>query len=131
MLKEKILVIEDDQYVRENIVIILTEEGYDVKMAENGLIGIKMIRSESFDLIICDILMPHLDGFEVLKFIKSKDNTASIPFLFLTAKVEQNTINQAFAMGATNYLLKPFQIDDLLASIENVIKKSGINKSQS
>jgi DNA-binding response OmpR family regulator len=124
MTEKKILIIEDDKYVRENICIILEEEGFLVKSAENGIIGIELADHYPFDLILCDVLMPHMDGFEVLSHIRKNKKTSNVPFIFLTAKVENESLSKAFSMGATNYLLKPFQINDLLDSILNILQKN-------
>lgn len=122
MADKKILVIEDDRYVRENIHIILSEEGYNVKATENGLTGIEALKKENFDLVLCDILMPHLGGFEVLKFVKEEKEKSNIPFIFLTAKIEMENVNKAINMGASNYLIKPFQIEDLLNCVSIALK---------
>ncbi len=124
MAGKKILVIEDDRYVRENIQIILSEEGYDVSTTENGKLGIDAMKNNSFDLVLCDILMPHVGGFEVLKFVKEDKASCNIPFIFLTAKIELENVNKALNMGASNYLIKPFQIDDLLNCVTNVLNEN-------
>jgi len=120
---KKILVIEDDDKLRTNISKLLTSEGYKVDSAKNGKIGIEKVHSFAPHLIICDVMMPEMDGFEVLDNLMNHDDSASIPFIFLTAKVESEDLRKGMRLGADDYLLKPFHIDDLLQAIETRLKK--------
>jgi len=116
-MHRKILFIEDEKIVRENVVSLLSEEGYFVLSAENGKDGIRIAREELPNLIICDIMMEGVDGYEVLKELSGNKLTKSIPFIFLTAKVEREDIRKGMNLGADDYLFKPFDAQDLLNSI--------------
>jgi DNA-binding LytR/AlgR family response regulator len=115
---KKILVIEDEKILRENIKILLNEEGYEVVVANNGTRGIESAKIELPDLIICDIMMPGIDGYDVIKELSAGSTTKSIPFIFLTAKVAREDIRLGMNLGADDYLSKPFRAEELLKSIE-------------
>ncbi|MDA9774202.1 response regulator [Saprospiraceae bacterium] len=119
-----ILIIEDNQDVRENIAEILGLSGYRTAEAENGKIGIRMIQETKPDLIICDVMMPELDGFGVLKILNRQPEFMDIPFMFLTAKSEKNDFRKGMGLGADDYITKPFDDVELLESIEIRLKKS-------
>ncbi|WP_333821427.1 response regulator, partial [Ohtaekwangia sp.] len=121
---KKILLIEDNPEVRENTQEILSLANYDVVTAENGKIGVDLALKEKPDLIICDIMMPELDGYGVLHILNKKPETASIPFIFLTAKTEKMDIRKGMNLGADDYLTKPFDDTDLLNAIEARLRKS-------
>lgn len=127
---KKILVVEDEKSVRENIVTLLTEEGYKVFSAQNGEQGINIAKSEEPDLIICDIMMPGKDGYAVLTELCNHKSTKTIPFIFLTAKVERSDLRLGMELGADDYLFKPFKIAELLKSVESRLKKSGMIKAE-
>lgn len=127
-MNKKILIIEDEKTVRENVVFLLTEEGYTVYSASNGKEGVVLIKKEVPDLIICDIMMDGMDGYEVLNTIAKDPVNKSIPFIFLTAKVEKEDIRLGMNLGADDYLFKPFDADDLLKSIESRLKRIEILK---
>jgi len=118
MAKEKILVIEDEIIERENICFILNKEGYDPIGAENGKIGIEMALKEKPDLILCDIYMPEKDGFEVIIALKKDEKTRDIPFIFLTVYNKPKDIEKGFALGACDYICKPFIIQELLSRVD-------------
>ncbi|MEB8329882.1 response regulator [Flavobacteriaceae bacterium KMM 6897] len=120
---ETILIIEDNIDVRENIADILELENYRVATAENGTIGIEKAKSIVPDLIICDIMMPGIDGYEVLHRLNEEPSTAGIPFIFLTAKAERSDMRMGMNLGADDYLTKPFEEKDLFEAIECRIKK--------
>lgn len=120
----KILVIEDDKYVRSNTVDLLKEEGFEVYEAENGRKGIELAKDNIPDLIISDIMMPELDGYGVLNELQKDTITASIPFIFLSAKTEYNDIRKGMNVGADDYITKPFRTSDLLKAINTRIMKS-------
>lgn len=126
----KILVIEDEQNVRDNIEILLEEERYDVFTAENGHKGIKLAKEIMPDLIICDIMMPEKDGYEVIRTLSKDPKTFGIPFLFLTAKIGNDEFRKGMNLGADDYLTKPFKTDDLLDSIKVRLEKYGKLKEQ-
>jgi DNA-binding response OmpR family regulator len=114
---EKILVIEDQEDIRSIVVEMLTEENFDVLEAENGQVGIKLLQEEVPDLIICDIAMPKLNGYEVVTWSRENPETESVPFIFLTAKSAQVDIRQGIELGADDYLTKPFTRAELLGAI--------------
>jgi CRP-like cAMP-binding protein len=127
---KKILLIEDNPDVRENTAEILTLANYDVRTAENGKIGVELATREKPDLIICDIMMPELDGYGVLHILSKKPETASIPFIFLTAKTEKADIRKGMTLGADDYLTKPFDDTDLLNAVEARLNKISLLKKQ-
>ena len=119
----KVLIVEDTLAIREEIHDILFMEGYEVFQAENGLIGFEIALIEHPDLIISDILMPALNGFEMFEKLQENKKTASIPLIFLSAKAEKEDIRTGMNLGAEDYLTKPLNINDLLSAIENKINK--------
>jgi DNA-binding LytR/AlgR family response regulator len=125
----KILVIDDEKDLLENIETILSEEGYEVVTAFDGLDGIKKFIREKPDLIICDVLMPNMDGYEVLDKI-SNISLKPIPFIYLTAKIESADLRKGMNKGADDYIFKPFETDDLLKTINVRLEKFGINPSE-
>jgi len=114
----KILIIEDNKEIRENITELLDLEGYDVIEAENGKTGLQLVNETLPDLILCDIMMPVMNGHEVLTHLQTQSITASIPFIFLTANVEKKEILAGMALGAKSYITKPFETDKLLQEIK-------------
>lgn len=119
-----ILLIEDNNEVRENTAEILELANYKVLQAENGKIGVEMATSNTVDLIICDIMMPVLDGYGVIHLLSKNVKTASIPFIFLTAKSERSDFRKGMEMGADDYITKPFDDVELLKAVEGRLKKS-------
>jgi CRP/FNR family transcriptional regulator, polysaccharide utilization system transcription regulator len=126
---KKILLIEDSQDIRENIAEILTLANYQVVEAENGKVGVELAKAELPDLIICDIMMPQLDGYGVLHLLSKNPVTAGIPFIFLTAKSEKDDFRKGMNLGADDYLIKPFDDLELLDAIEMRLKKNEILKA--
>lgn len=124
----KLLVIEDNFEVRENLQEILELAGYDVISAENGKVGVKEAIDQLPDVIICDIMMPELDGYGVLNILAKNHATSSIPFIFLTAKSEKDDFRKGMSMGADDYITKPFDETDLLNTIENRLRKKQLLK---
>ncbi len=123
-MSKKILVIEDTAEVRENIAEILESEGFEVFKAENGEIGISMAEKVQPDLILCDIMMPGKDGYEVLEDLRKKVLTSTTPFIFLTAKNTREDLRRGMALGADDYISKPFTIDELITSVNTRLKKA-------
>jgi DNA-binding NarL/FixJ family response regulator len=119
----KILLIEDNASLRRNIAQFLQFDGYNVVSAENGRAGMECIRLEKPDLIICDIMMPGLDGYEVLAQIRSEASLASIPFIFLTAKGGMSELRIGMALGADDYLPKPVARLDLLDAVRTRLQR--------
>jgi len=99
----KVLVIEDEEAIRENLVELLEVEDFDVIEAENGRVGVEQAKKHLPDLILCDVMMPKLDGFGVLKELRSQLNTATIPFIFLTAKADRHDLREGMDLGADDY----------------------------
>ncbi|NBB89408.1 MAG: response regulator [Bacteroidetes bacterium] len=120
---KKILVIEDQQEVRENICEILELTGYQVSAAHHGKEGCAKAVQWGPDLILCDVMMPELDGFGVLKILRKRQDTQAIPLIFLTAKVEPEDLRKGMGLGADDYLMKPFDDTELLDAIELRLKK--------
>ena len=120
---KKILVIEDNKAVRENTAEIMTLANYQVLTAENGIIGIEKAKRFLPDLVICDIMMPQMDGYEVLRVLGKDSRTASIPFIFLTAKTDREAMRMGMNLGADDYLTKPFEEHELLEAISCRLKK--------
>ncbi len=126
-----ILVIEDNEDVRENISEILILAGYEVYGAANGKIGVEYAVSKKPHLILCDIMMPQLDGYGVLKILSKNINTMHIPFIFLSAKSEMMDLRKGMVLGATDYITKPFDDADLLETIEIRLNKSILKNNTS
>ena len=121
---KKILLIEDNDEVRENTAEILELANYQVITAENGKMGVELAIQEIPDLIICDIMMPELDGYGVLHILNKREDTDKIPFIFLTAKTERTDFRKGMTLGADDYLTKPFDDTELLDAIEIRLKKA-------
>ena len=124
----KILLIEDNNEVRENTAEILELANYSVLTAANGKLGVELAQGELPDLIVCDIMMPVLDGYGVLHLLSKNPKTASIPFIFLTAKAERTELRKGMEMGADDYITKPFDDIELLNAIESRLRKSSLMK---
>lgn len=123
-MKNKILLIEDNVEMAENISSILKLADYDVVSAANGKLGIEIAQQRIPDLIICDIMMPELDGYGVLHIVNNDPELSNIPFIFLTAKTEKDDIRTGMNLGADDYITKPFYGLDLLKVIEIRLRKS-------
>ncbi len=121
-----ILVIEDNEDIRENVEEILTLSDYKVLTAQNGKEGVDIAQKNQPDLIICDIMMPGIDGYGVLHVLHKDPLTQNIPFIFLTSKSERSDFRAAMEMGADDYITKPFSGNELLNAIESRLKKNDI-----
>jgi len=119
-----ILLIEDDPDMRENTAEILELANYRVLKAENGKRGVEQAKKELPDLVLCDIMMPELDGYGVLHLLSRDQATAEIPFIFLSAKAERSDVRKGMDLGADDYLTKPFEESELLNAIEGRLKRS-------
>lgn len=126
---KKILLIEDNAEIRENIAEILSLANYEVIEAENGKAGVELAKKEAPDLVICDIMMPQLDGYGVLHLLSKNPATSAIPFIFLTAKSEKEDFRKGMNLGADDYLIKPFDDLELLDAVEMRLKKNKIVKA--
>lgn len=129
-MSKKIVLIEDNKAVRENIEEILELANYKVFSAPNGKKGVDLVIMENPDLIICDIMMPELDGYGVLHLLNKNPKTSAIPFIFLTAKAERNDFRKGMEMGADDYITKPFDDIELLNAVETRLKKSDLLKTE-
>ncbi len=126
----KVLVVEDTLSIREEIMDILSMEGYVVFEAENGKTGFEVASKESPDLILSDILMPVLSGFEMFEKLQENKKTMSIPLIFISAKAEKEDIRIGMNLGADDYLTKPVNTNDLVNAVENKIKKKLIREQK-
>ncbi|MEN9226101.1 MAG: response regulator [Thermostichus sp. HHBFW_bins_43] len=122
----KILVIEDEPRTRQIFLHCLQLEGFEVFEAENGRIGIEQARRQRPDLIICDIMMPELDGYGVLQVLQQDPQTARIPVIFLTAKVAKQDVRQGMVLGADDYLTKPCTVNEFLTTINARLRKQAL-----
>ena len=127
----KILVIEDEESIRENILELLEAENFQGIGATNGKIGIKMAIDQIPDLILCDMMMPEVDGYGVLKALRSEPLTSTIPFIFLTAKAEKSDIRKGMELGADDYITKPCTPQELLKAITIRLEKHKTISKQS
>ena len=128
-MKKKVLVIEDNSDIRENVVEILELADYQVFEADNGKTGVDLAVKNLPDIILCDIMMPELDGYGVLYLLSKNPDTAAIPFIFLTAKAEKVDLRKGMEMGADDYLTKPFDDMELLNAIESRLKKKEVQQN--
>lgn len=117
-MNRKILVVEDEPTILENILETLELEGFEVRGAPNGMVGVQEATEYAPNLVICDIMMPELDGYDVLTRIRSNPSLAGTPFIFLTAKAERQDMRKGMELGADDYLIKPFTTSELLAAVE-------------
>lgn len=125
---KKILLIEDNADILENTAEILELAGYKVFTAPNGKVGVEVAMSEIPDIVVCDIMMPVLDGYGVLHMLQRNSATRNIPFIFLTAKTEKTDMRKGMELGADDYITKPFSGTDLLNAVESRIKKISVLK---
>jgi len=115
----KVLIVEDEQPIRDLIALHLSEAGYKCQTAADGAVGVRKIENEKFDLILLDIMMPEIDGYELLEYIRPLD----IPVIFVTAKHTLQDKVKGLRLGADDYLVKPFDMIELLARIETVLRR--------
>jgi DNA-binding response OmpR family regulator len=120
---KKILIIEDDALIIGSIQDLFEFEGYEVYTACNGPEGIASAKNNLPDIIVSDIAMPGISGYDVLRELQNDENTNGIPFIFLTAKVEKSDFRLGMELGADDYITKPFKLDELLRAVETRIKK--------
>jgi CRP-like cAMP-binding protein len=123
MERKKILIIEDNEEMRDNIAELLELSNYEVFQSGDGKDGVKLAIAEEPHLIVCDIMMPGMDGYEVLYLLSQNPKTSAIPFIFLTAKAEKADFRKGMNLGADDYLTKPFEEMDLLGAVERRLKK--------
>lgn len=126
----KILIIEDEPQIRDIIQEILECEGYRTLEADNGLTGLQLAQQSPPDLIVCDVMMPELDGFDVLKGLRANPGIGSIPMIFLTAKTDRASVRKGMNLGADDYITKPFTHLELLSAIDARLKKQALVTQQ-
>ena len=126
-MSKKVLIIEDHDEIRANLVEILEMARYTVYQAENGKIGVDLAISHIPDIILCDIMMPELDGYGVLYMLNRHEQTSGIPFIFLTAKAEHADLRKGMELGADDYLVKPFDDMELLNAIDIRLREKAAN----
>jgi DNA-binding NarL/FixJ family response regulator len=129
-MPKKILIIEDQAPMRRNLALMLQMEGYAACMAENGRVGIETARKEHPDLILCDVMMPEMDGYGVIQALREDEAFDDIPFIFLTAKSDKNDIRLGMNFGADDYLTKPVVRDDLLAAVQTRLARADAVKQR-
>lgn len=121
-LMTKILIIEDEVFIRENLLELLEIEGFEAIGAENGVVGVQFAKDYQPDLILCDVMMPELDGYGVLDALRANPVTETIPFMFLTASADRSNLQKIRELGFNEYILKPFHVDKFLAAIKAFLK---------
>src|SRR6185436_10209032 len=121
---KRILVIEDEPEMRRNITALLRHTNFQPLAAQNGREGVELARREKPDLILCDVMMPELDGFGVLRALQEDTELARIPFIFLTAKGEKDDLRSGMNLGADDYLTKPVANNELVQAIEARLSRS-------
>ena len=119
-----VLTIDDNDTIRQNVQDILSIEGFEVLTAENGSDGIAMANSHLPDLVLCDITMPGIDGYEVLRRLREEESTTTIPFVFLTALDTRDDIRKGMGIGGDDYLTKPFTVEELLTAVKSRLDRS-------
>ena len=122
MSKNLILVVEDNEDIRENTIEILEMAGYEVITATNGKEGYRQAMDNDPDVILCDILMPEMDGHTLLETLKKNRDMSTTPFIFFSASVEKKEIEKAFSEGVVAYIKKPFEVNELLDTIERYLQ---------
>lgn len=129
-MSKKILIIEDQAPMRRNVALMLELEGYKTCVAENGRIGVEVARREQPDLILCDVMMPELDGYGVVQALREDPDLADTPFIFLSAKSDKTDVRVGMNFGADDYLSKPVVRDDLLAAVQIRLERADAFKQR-
>jgi len=122
----KILVIEDEMEIRSNLLELLSLEGYEIMGADNGVTGVIGAMEFCPDIVLCDVMMPELDGYDVLRSLRQEPKTALIPFIFLTALADKGDLRQGMDLGADDYLTKPFTCAEVLSAIETRLSREAL-----
>lgn len=124
MVSKRILVVDDDEVIRRLLRSYLTQSGYEVVEAEDGEKAIERIGQERFDLIICDVMMPHKDGWEVVREVRSKPELSELPIIMLTAKGDDADMFKGYELGANYYMTKPFTKAQLLYGLKLMFEET-------
>jgi len=119
----KILIAEDDKDIRDLIVLTLDFHGFDVVPVEDGAAAVEKAQQGSFDIILMDVRMPRMTGYEACRRLKEDESTQSIPIIFLSAKGQETEIQTGLQAGASDYVLKPFSPDSLIQTIKRVLER--------
>lgn len=127
---KRLLLIEDDVILRENTAELLELSGFEVITAPNGKLGIQIATKQLPDIVVCDIMMPEVDGYGVLEALSKDSNTRHIPFIFLSAKTERKDVRKGMDMGADDYITKPFTEDELVSAIDSRLAKMAILREE-
>jgi DNA-binding NarL/FixJ family response regulator len=128
--KTRLVLIEDDDSLREEIVFVLETEGFEVIAAESGRQGLYLIEEKHPDIICCDIMLPSLDGYQVLKKLTASPQYADIPFIFITARSDWQQVRYGMTLGADDYITKPFSHNELLSAIRTRLNKRHLRASR-
>ena len=125
--KSKILVVEDEQDIRDLLVFNLQKNGFNVRSVDNGEKALSLIRTDNFDLILLDLMIPGISGFDLARILKNDDETSEVPIIMLTAKGEESDIVKGLEIGAQDYITKPFSVKVLVARINKIINSKITN----
>lgn len=121
---KRILVIEDDANIRESLVELLEMKSFELISADNGTDGLKLAQEKIPDLILCDVMMPGLNGYQVVEAVRKDGRLANLPFIFLSAKAMDTDIQHAKNLGANSYLTKPFRAQELFSVVDDLLKNN-------
>jgi len=125
-MRKKVLVVDDEETIRQFLSTLLLRWGYEVEEAVDGVQALEKLAKDNYDLLICDILMPNKDGWEVLKEMKSNPKIKEIPVIVLTGKKEDSDIVRGYELGAIYYMTKPFTIAQLLYALEQIFGETSV-----
>lgn len=120
-----IMIMEDDPAVRENMQFLLEELGYEVVTAVDGREGLRVAEEIVPDMILCDIMMPQVDGYQVLEKVRANSELSGVPFVFLTAKSELTDMRRGMQLGADDFIMKPYKAEEVLMAVQSLLKKKG------
>ncbi len=118
-----ILIIDDEQNIRDSLADLLSVNGYFVLQSDSGAKGVELAQTHNPDLILCDIMMPKMDGYQTLEILRQNDKTSTIPVIFVTAKAEKQAFERGMQLGAADYLLKPFTYKDVSLVINRCLAR--------